>query len=239
MSNVPPALVSAPVISLAPSFPWRCTPRCHKHQHLHYHLYRRAYHRQPLHSRFVPKVKVPPPVSSLPWLASDPNEEPFNWLDDFERELHHFLHHSFLMNEFHYGAASRDMRKFINKFDPALAPFCFLKFLQQQSIISSTIDTQASQQPSLLLPLMWPISHLYLLIPKFNFLPIFLRLIALLSIISKQIIDTGASFSLTPFGNVTNFYKTTNHCYGWISQTIQSSRNLRLGTSRSGRQSMA
>jgi hypothetical protein len=46
------------------------------------------------------------------------------------------------MNEFHYGATSHDMRKFINKLDP-LAPFRTLKFLQQQSIISSASDTQA------------------------------------------------------------------------------------------------
>jgi hypothetical protein len=46
------------------------------------------------------------------------------------------------MNEFHYGATSRDMCKFIDKLDP-LAPLCSLKFLQQQSIISSASDTQA------------------------------------------------------------------------------------------------
>jgi hypothetical protein len=77
-----------------------------------------------------------------PWLAPDPKEEPFDRLDDFERKIHRFLHHSFIMNDFHYGFTPRDMNKFIHTLDP-LAPICSLKFLQQQSIISSASDTQA------------------------------------------------------------------------------------------------
>jgi hypothetical protein len=178
-------------------------PHCQTRRCLPYHLYRRAYHRQPLHSRFAPKVKVPPPVSSLPWLSPDPKEEPFDWLDDFEREIHCFIHHSFIMNDFHYGATSHNMNKFIHTLDP-LTLICSLKFLQQQFIISSTSDTQAiSTAKSLVASYvayhssLSPDTHVQFPsnFPTTDCFAVYhIKADPLMPIV----IDTGASFSLTP-----------------------------------------